>query len=737
MSILHDAPALFTPSSVGRRKELMLLCGEILAAARRWIDFTDRSIGPVLDLAIRLWLARILFVSGFLKLTDWQNALYLSANEYPVAWLDPVTAAWIGVAVEVGGSILLAAGLFTRFAALAVATLALVIQYNYLELPDHLFWAILCGWLAVRGAGRLSLDHLLAKAAVSALPGARLVAGIFAATTRYVAPAYQLFIRLWMASIFWAAGQSKLSSWDLTLALFQDEYRVPLLPPELAAALATATEVSMPVLLVAGLFTRFSAIPLMIMTLVIQFTYLDRAEHFYWLMTLGLIALRGPGPLSLDHLGAMIAGRWFPQIDGRLGFDLAAAPRVLIIGAGFGGIAAARALARAPVQVTVIDRRNYHLFQPLLYQVATAGLSPADIATPIREILREQQNARVLLGRVTGVDTGGRAVLLGSMRVPYDYLILATGARHSYFGKEAWAELAPGLKKIDDATQIRRRILTAFEQAEACQDPVERAALLTFVIVGGGPTGVELAGAIAELARLGMEKDFRNFDPAAARVIIVESNERILAAFPAVLSAQAKASLHRLGVEIRNGARVEGIDAEGVLVSGERIAARTVLWAAGVAASPAAKWLGAETDRAGRVKVNADLTVPGLAHVFAVGDTAAMMTGTGGTVPGLAPAAKQSGAFAASMIRARVAGRTAPRRFVYRHLGSLATIGRKSAVADFGFVKLGGMIAWWLWGMVHVAFLVGARNRMAVMLDWLWAYLTFRRGIRLITGAEE
>lgn len=737
MSILHDAAAPFTPAASGRKTELSLLCGEALAATRRWFSLADRTIGPVLDLTIRVWLARILFVSGFLKLTDWDRALYLSAHEYPVAWLDPVAAAWLGAGIEVGGSILLAAGLFTRFAALAVAALALVIQFNYQELPENLFWAILCGWLVVRGAGALSLDHLLSKAAVSALPGARLFAGLFAATTTYVAPAYQLFIRFWMAEIFWAAGQSKLASWDLTLALFQDEYRVPLLPPELAAAMATATEVSMPVLLVLGLFTRFATIPLMVMTLVIQFTYLDRAEHFYWLMTLGLIALRGPGPLSADHLLARVAARWFPQIDGGLGFDLKAAPRVVIIGAGFGGIAAARALARAPVQVTVIDRRNYHLFQPLLYQVATAGLSPADIATPIREILREQQNTRVLLGRVTGIDPASSAVLLDGLQVPYDYLIVATGARHSYFGKEAWADLAPGLKKIDDATQIRRRILTAFERAEATEDAAERAALLTFVIVGGGPTGVELAGAIAELARLGMEKDFRTFDPAAARVIIIESNQRVLAAFPPALSMQAKASLNSLGVEVRNGARVEEIDAEGVTVSGERIAARTVLWAAGVAASGAARWLGAEADRAGRIKVNPDLTVPSLPNVFAVGDTALMSDADGNPVPGLAPAAKQSGAFAAAVIRARLAGRKVPGRFVYRHLGSLATIGRKSAVADFGVVRLGGMIAWWLWGFVHVAFLVGARNRMAVVLDWFWAYLTFRRGIRLITGAEE
>jgi len=737
MTILHDDTALPAVTTAPRRTEFKLLLGEVFAAFHRSATLADRAGGPVLDLIIRLSIAQVFFVSGFLKLTDWDNALYLAANEYPVSWMAPLTAAWIGVAIEVAGSVLLALGLFTRFAAVAVAALALIIQFNYKELPDHLFWAVLCGWLVVRGPGAVSLDNLLGRAAQSALPGAQAIGWMIDAVTRYAAPLYQVFLRLWMASIFWASGQSKLASWDLTVSLFHDEYNVPLLPPELAAVMAAATEVSMPILLTLGLFTRLSTLPLMVMTLVIQFTYLDRTEHFYWLMTLGLIALRGPGPVSADFLLRRWLAWVFPQIDGKLAFDLRAAPRVVILGAGFAGIAAARALARAPVQVTVVDRRNYHLFQPLLYQVATAGLSPADIATPIREILREQQNARVLLGRVRDIDTRDRRVMLEDMSLPYDYLIVATGARHSYFGKDDWAELAPGLKKIDDATQIRRRILTAFEKAESCADADERDALLTFVIVGGGPTGVELAGAIAELARLGMDKDFRSFDPAAARIVLIESNARVLAQFPEDLSLRAKASLQDLSVEIYNGVRVELVDEQGVVMSGERIHARTVIWAAGVAASPAAKWLDTEADRAGRVKVNADLTLPGSADVFVVGDTAAMSTADGRPVPGLAPAAKQSGAFAARVIRARVAGRPAPSRFVYRHLGSLATIGRKAAVADFGFIRIGGMIAWWFWGAVHVGFLVGARNRMAVLLDWAWAYLTFRRGIRLITGSED
>ncbi|MGE5146856.1 MAG: FAD-dependent oxidoreductase, partial [Candidatus Eiseniibacteriota bacterium] len=539
-----------------------------------------------------------------------------------------------------------------------------------------------------------------------------------------------------IVQIFWASGLTKIASWQTTLSLFQDEYQVPLLPPELAATLATGVELAAPVLLAFGLLSRVGAAAMLAMTAVIEFTYLDRAEHFFWMMLLGQIVLRGPGLFSLDHLLLRWLKHVFPQLDGRPAFTLEATPRVVIVGAGFGGLAAAKALAKTPARVTVIDRRNYHLFQPLLYQVATAGLSPADIATPIREILREQVNTRVLLGRVTGVDTANRAVLMGEARVPYDYLILATGARHSYFGKDDWADVAPGLKKIDDATQIRGRILAAFERAEATADDAERRRLLTFVIVGGGPTGVELAGAIVELARLGMAKDFRTFDPASARVILVEAGPRVLAAFPERLSAKAKASLEALGVEVLTGGWVEAIDEAGVMVSGEPIPAATVLWAAGVAASPAAKWLKLEGDRAGRVKVGPDLSVPALANVFVIGDTALALDAKDKPVPGLAPAAKQGGAYVARVIRARIEGRAAPRPFRYVHLGSLATIGRKSAVADFGVVQLSGLVAWWLWGAIHVGFLVGARNRSAVLLDWFWAYLTSRRGIRLITGME-
>jgi NADH:ubiquinone reductase (H+-translocating) len=409
--------------------------------------------------------------------------------------------------------------------------------------------------------------------------------------------------------------------------------------------------------------------------------------------------------------------------------------RVVVIGAGFAGLSAARALAKVPVEVTVIDRRNYHLFQPLLYQVATAALSPADIATPIRSILRAQKNATVLLGRVIGIDTAARRVELDDRRIAYDTLIVATGARHAYFGHDDWEPVAPGLKKIEDATTLRRKILLAFELAENVADPAERRGLLNFVVIGAGPTGVELAGALAELAKVALAMDFRNIDPRAARMVLVEAGPRILASFPETLSAFAKTALEKLGVEVRVGRAVTACDACGVVIGDDRIEARTIIWAAGVAASPAARWLAAEKDRAGRVIVGPDLSLPGHKEIFVLGDTAAVAGADGRPLPGIAPVAKQQGAYVGKLIAARLATRAEPPPFRYRHYGNLATIGRKVAVADFGRIRLGGRLAWLLWGLVHVLFLIGFRNRVAVLLDWLWAYVTFQRGSRLITGS--
>jgi NADH dehydrogenase FAD-containing subunit len=413
-------------------------------------------------------------------------------------------------------------------------------------------------------------------------------------------------------------------------------------------------------------------------------------------------------------------------------------PRVVIVGVGFGGLAAARALRRAPVDLVLIDRRNYHLFQPLLYQVATAALSPADIAWPIRSILADQANARVELGRVSGVDTARREVVVDDVRrVPYDHLILATGARHAYFGRDDWEEAAPGLKKIDDATLIRQRVLMAFERAEVATDPEETRRLLSFVVVGGGPTGVEMAGAIAELARHALARDFSRINPNDARVVLVEAGPRLLAGFDERLSARAAEALAWLGVEVRLGARVTACDEAGAVVGGERIPAATLVWGAGVVASPAAKWLDVPSDPAGRVKVGPDLSVPGHPNVFVIGDTALALAGNGRPVPGIAPAAKQMGTHVGRMIAARVSGKPAPAAFRYRHTGSLATIGRKAAVADFGWLRLSGLPAWVLWAAAHVYFLIGWRNRLVVSLNWFWSYLTFERGARLITGASS
>jgi NADH dehydrogenase len=409
-------------------------------------------------------------------------------------------------------------------------------------------------------------------------------------------------------------------------------------------------------------------------------------------------------------------------------------PRLVILGGGFGGLTAAQALRRAAVQITLIDRQNHHLFQPLLYQVATAALSPGDIASPIRRVLRNQANAEVLLAEVSAIDVDGRCVHLadGTPPVPYDYLIVATGATHSYFGHDEWAEDAPGLKSIEDALAIRRRVLYAFEAAEREPEPSRRVGWLTFVIVGGGPTGVELAGSVAEIARHALARDFRHIDPTQARVILIEGTPRVLPVYRPDLSESARRQLEALGVEVRTGALVTAIDEEGVCLGPDRIEARTVLWAAGVAASPLGRSLGAPLDRAGRVRVEPDLTIPGHPEVYVVGDLVSLMQ-DGKPVPGVAPAAMQMARHAAVNIVQSIKGE--PRRpFRYRDKGSLATIGRASAVADLGFVRLSGLLAWLAWLFIHIFFLIGFRNRFIVMFSWAWSYFTYDRGARLITG---
>ena len=407
---------------------------------------------------------------------------------------------------------------------------------------------------------------------------------------------------------------------------------------------------------------------------------------------------------------------------------------VVVVGAGFGGLETVHRLAGAPVRITIVDRRNHHLFQPLLYQAATASLAPSEIAWPIRQLLRRRTDVTTLLASVEAIDKEARELRLDDgSTVRYDTLVLATGARHAYFGHDAWEPFAPGLKTLEDATTIRSRILLAFEEAERQPDEQKRTALMTFVIVGAGPTGVELAGTIAELARATLPADFRRIDTRQARIVLIEAGPRVLPAFAEDLSSYAKRSLERLGVEVVLGQPVSECSAEGVAFGGKRLAAATIIWAAGVQASPAAQWLDAPADRAGRLKVEPDLTVPGQREIFAIGDAAIVLRSDGQPVPGIAPAAKQEGVYVAGVIRARLRGAPAPPPFRYKHAGDLATIGKRRAVIDFGWIKLKGELAWWLWGFAHIYFLIGVRNRLSVALNWLWIYVRDQRGARLIT----
>jgi len=639
-------------------------------------------VAPWLALVIRLWLAQAFAIAGI-------AAMMHGAPQGGSGLLAVVAASGVGVAIQAACPILLALGLLTRPAALA-----LIVQAQLLRIPGvagdaPLYWTVLLAWLAVFGAGALSLDRLLARGAESvAVPGAAALLHAADWFTRYAGPLAQLALRLWLAAEL--AGLA-LAGLHVTPAMRPGSAAwLPPVPP-MVAELAPPAALAFAALLTAGLATRLAALALLLLV-PLGGAAMAGEPRLSWALLLALPLIHGAGPLSLDALIATLLRR------GTREPDRTALPHVVIVGGGFGGIAAARGLRGSACRVTLIDRRNHHVFQPLLYQVATAGLAPGSVAAPIRGLFRDQPNAQVLLGDVSGVDTAGRAVICDRGRIPFDFLVLASGAQHSYFGRNEWAEFAPGLKSIEDATAMRRRLLLAFEEAENATDPEVQRAWLTFVIVGGGPTGVELAGAIAELARHGMAQEFRAIDPARARIILVQAGPRLLPTFPQALSHEAERALRHLGVEVQIDRSVEQVTAEGVTMSGEVVAARTVLWAAGVQASPAASWLGVTPDRAGRVPVGPDLGVAGCDGVFAIGDTAASLAWNGGLVPGLAPAAKQGGAYVAGVIAARLAGRPAPRPFRYRHFGSLATIGRQAAVADFSIVRLRGAVAWWLWG---------------------------------------
>lgn len=413
-------------------------------------------------------------------------------------------------------------------------------------------------------------------------------------------------------------------------------------------------------------------------------------------------------------------------------------PHLVVVGGGFAGLWATRALARERIRITLVDRRNHHLFQPLLYQVATAGLSAPDIAAPLRHILGHQRNVEVRLGEVVAIDKRARQIRMADgSTLDYDSLLLATGATHAYFGNDQWADDAPGLKTLDDAIALRRKLLLAFERAEAEPDPAKKAAWLSFAIVGGGPTGVELAGTLAEIARHTLRNEFRHIDPASARVRLVEAGPRVLSSFPDVLSLKARRQLEKLGVEVLTGTPVSDIDSQGFKLGEQFVPARTVVWAAGVAASPLARTLGVPLDRAGRVPVQPDLTLPGHPELFVAGDLAALSQADGKPVPGVAPAAKQMGKYVAEVIRARLHGKPEPGPFKYADYGNLATIGRMAAIVHLGRLQLSGVLAWWFWLAAHVFFLIGFRNRIVVLLNWAVAYWSYQRSARIIFGDDR
>jgi NADH dehydrogenase/putative oxidoreductase len=653
---------------------------------------------PVVDLLVRISLAKAFFDPGMLP---------------HIPALDGLRSAWAAIAAQVAGPLLLTAGFLVRPVALLMLVLTLLVQVGLTQggapQDEHLFWAALFGWYVVQGAGGLSLDHLLGKGlGLSPLPLAGPATAAADWFDRQIAPLYRLLLRLWLAA-----------------AVVSVALAPTMLPGMQAGMLPRPVALLAALCLALGLGTPIAAVVLLVASSGAAMMGLDQGTTVYGPLLLALLGVSGAGRYSLDHLLRLLLGRRSPPAQD--------APHIVIVGAGFGGMACAEGLRHEQARITLIDQHNFHLFQPLLYQVATGNLSPADIATPIRAVFRDDPGIAVLCGTVTGIDPAARRITVDGRSLAYDTLVLATGASHGYFGHEEWAAFAPGLKSVQDATAIRSRILDAFERAEAEADPAARDALLTFLVCGAGPTGVELAGAIAELSRTGLEKEFRHIDPAAARILLVQAGPRVLPQFDERLSGFARKSLEGLGVDVRVDSRVEAIDARGVTVNGTHIAAGTVLWAAGVIASPAAMWLGIKPDRAGRIPVGPDLSVPGWPDVFAMGDTAASLAWDGQPVPGLAPAAKQGGAYVASVLRARLRGTKPPKPFRYRHQGSLATIGRKSAIADFGWLKLTGALAWWLWGAVHILFLLSIRNRFSVMLGWAWSYFTTDIGVRLIT----
>ncbi|BEU25740.1 FAD-dependent oxidoreductase [Paraburkholderia sp. 22B1P] len=665
---------------------------------------------PWLLLISRVWFAQVFFVHQIMAMA-YSHAL-------------PTTVLYVPSSLEAAlrtiAPLLLTIGLSTRPVSFVVLCLSYSHGLSGVGVNPEGARLVLLAWLTVFGAGPFSLDALLQRGLPWVPFGlVRITRRVFGWIETYFEPHFLLLVRFAISASVFAAISPTLFGSANAAAAGPYAYWVLIVVGYLMAM---------------GFMARTSTLVCAAMLpLMSNATSMD--DRLAILLPLLLVASAGPGAFSIDALIARLARA---RIATDPGADENQRPHVIVVGGGFAGVATVRGLRNERCSVTLIDQHNHHLFQPLLYQVATAALSAGEIATPIRSLFRTQRNVQVRLGEVTDIDMVSREVKFGNSRLGFDYLVLATGARHSYFGKDDWAPFAPGLKSINDATDIRSRLLRAFEEAENAQSEADRDAWLTFVIVGGGPTGIELAGAIAELARHGLEMEYRLINPSEARVLLLQAGPRLLPTFPAQLSDAAERSLRMLGVEVFLEARVTAVDEMGVEVSGRRIAARTALWAAGVTASPAARWLARPADRSGRLIVGADLSVPDLDEVYAVGDTALSSGWNGDPVPGLAPAAKQQGQYVARVIGARLSGREPPPPFRYRHFGSLATIGRQAAVADVRGIRVWGAPAWWFWGVAHIAFLAGGRNRLAVIFDWLWAYLTYRHSSRLITtGSPE
>lgn len=704
----------------------------IFAALAEFANFLSRTSWPFVDIVFRIWLANKLLVAGILMASNWDTSILLVKNEYPIPWLNSGVEASLGILAEIGGGFSLLFGLFTRLGALALIILATLTQIYYVKLDINLFWIALMAWYLLRGPGPISMDYLLKDGlARSPIPFASLLGKFFEKTRPVFSDIYLFCLRLWLGiTLIIVSSRINLTSEAM-------HFLFPWLPVHSATIIFAYSSFLFSFLFIVGFATRILAL---IGFVLICHAYPDLSlvvSPFYWIMSMALFFIFDAGKFSLDELIFNVLKRHFPQLSGKPAFTLDNLPHIVIIGAGFGGVTCAMSLRHVPVRITLIDQHNYHLFQPLLYQVATGSLSPGDIATPVRSLFADQFNAEVLLAKVNAIDKDKQLVISGSLQIPYDYLVIATGAKHSYFGKDSWEPYAPGLKQVGDAISVCSKILETFERAELETNVEERVKLLNFIIVGGGPTGVELAGAIAELAHYGIKKDFRHFDPASAKIILIQAAPRILPTFSETISNKAKLSLEKMNVKILLNSRVEEIDAAGVVVNGERIYSKSVLWAAGVSASPAAQWLGVEADKVGRVKVTEDLSIANYSNVFVIGDTALANAWNGKPVPGLAPAAKQQGKFVAKLITKKTYNQQVPKIFKYTHLGSLATIGRKSAVVEINGLKISGASAWWLWSFVHIVFLIGARNRFSVISNWIWSYFTFRSNNLLITDSQD